>query len=151
MKLRVGYKDRDGWLLHQSGKDFTTFKAEQWSPKFSMDYFISARQQFRVSLQWIGIKAREDKFYTVPTSPGDLVSGSKPAGNADDFSVSQVNLQLRYRWEIAPLSDIFVVYTRFSDTSAALDTSDFGKLFSDAYDEPLANVLVFKIRYRIGS
>jgi hypothetical protein len=151
LNLHVGYQDRDGWLLHQEGENFTTFKAEQWAPKFSVDYFISARQQFRISLQWIGIKAVEDEFYLIPAEPGDLIPTDKPPGRPDDFSVSQISLQVRYRWEIAPLSDIFVVYTRFSDKSVALGTSDFGDIFSDAYDDPLANMLVFKIRYRIGS
>ena len=149
--LKVAYQDRDGWLLHQGGENFTTFKAEQWAGKFSVDYFVSARQQFRVSMQWIGIKAVEDEFYLIPSEPGDLIPTGKPPGPPDNFSVSQISFQVRYRWEIAPLSDIFVVYTRLADTSAALGMSDFGDIFSDAYNDPLADVLVFKIRYRFGS
>ncbi|MFP6806504.1 MAG: DUF5916 domain-containing protein [Pseudomonadales bacterium] len=151
VSLAISYQDRDGWLLHQQGANFTTFQAEQWVPKFSVDYFISSKQQFRLSLQWVAIKAKEDEFFRIPASPGDLIPTAKPPGPSDNFSLSQISLQLRYRWEIAPLSDIFVVYTRLSDQGAALGNSDFGDIFSNSYDSPLADVLVFKIRYRFGT
>ncbi len=149
--LEVKYWDRHGWLLHQEDANFTTFDAEQWQPKVSIEYFISARQQLRASLQWVGIKAEEKGFYLVPSRPGDLIPTAKPPGPADDFSLSQMSLQIRYRWEIAPLSDVFLVYTRLADQGAALGDRDFSDIFEDAYDAPLANVFVAKIRYRFGS
>ncbi|MCZ6504308.1 MAG: DUF5916 domain-containing protein [Gammaproteobacteria bacterium] len=151
LNLSVDYQDRDGWLLHQEDSNFTTFKAEQWIPKLTVDYFLSAKQQFRVSLQWVGIKAKEDEFFLIPAAPGDLIATAKPAGPPDSFSLSQISLQARYRWEIAPLSDIFVVYTRLADQGAALGNSGFSEIFSNSYDAPLANILVIKIRYRFGS
>jgi len=51
----------------------------------------------------------------------------------------------------APLSDIFLFYTRQADLSAALGDDDFGAVFNNAWDEPLRDVLVFKVRYRLGS
>lgn len=151
VELGLSYEDRDGWLLHQGGKDFTTFNAEQWQPVLSTDYFISARQQLRLSLQGVGIRAREDGFFRIPDSPGDLIPVPKPAGPPDDFGLFQLSLQVRYRWEIAPLSDLFVVYTRIADRGQALGNEDFSDLFSDAYNNPISNVLVVKIRYRFGS
>ncbi len=149
--FEVEYFDRDGWLVYQQGRNFTTFSAKQIQPKASIEYFISARQQLRASLQWVGIRAREQDFYLVPDDPGALIPTPKPPGATDDFSISQISFQLRYRWELAPLSDLFVVYTRLSNQVAPLGGSDFGSLFNDAYDEPLSNVFVVKIRYRIGS
>jgi len=64
--------------------------------------------------------------------------------------VSRVNLQVRYRWEIAPLSDLFLVYTRASSLDSA-PGSDFGELFSDSFNQPFAEQLVLKLRYRLGS
>jgi hypothetical protein len=155
VSARVRYDDRDGWLLHQQADLFATFQAKQWMPTVSADYFLSARQQLRVSLQWVGISAEEDRFYRVPVRPGSLHSIDKPSGPgfrpSYDFSVSQLNFQARYRWEIAPLSDVFLVYTRQADRRAALGDDDFADLFDHAWSEPLQDVLVFKIRYRLGS
>jgi hypothetical protein len=149
--LAVIYQDRDGWLLHQQDENFTTFQAEQWIPRLSADYFISSKQQFRLSLQWVGIKAKEDEFFRIPAEPGDLIPTAKPPGPSDSFSISQISFQIRYRWVIAPLSDIFVVYTRLSDQAAPLGDSNFDDIFTNSYHAPLANLLVFKIRYRFGS
>jgi hypothetical protein len=149
LSANVRYRNRDGWLLHQEERNFTTFQAEEWSPKISADYFLSAKQQLRFSVQWVGVKAREDKFYRVPGKPGDLIRTAKPVGPSDSFSLSQMTLQLRYRWEIAPLSDVFLVYTRLVDEGSELKT--FSDTFSDGYDDPLEDSLVLKIRYRFGA
>ena len=127
----------------------TSFDAEQWIPNVSAEYYISARQQLKFSLQWVGIKAQEKDFYRVPDRAGDLIEVVKPPGPPDSFSLSQMALQLRYRWEIAPLSDIFVVYTRQVDEGSRLKS--FSETFSDGYDNPALDALIFKIRYRFGS
>ena len=67
------------------------------------------------------------------------------------MSIREGQVQARYRWEIAPLSDIFIVYTRISNITTALGNSDFGDLLSDAWNRPIGNQLVMKIRYRFGS
>ena len=129
----------------------TTFKSEQWSPTLDVEYFINAKQQLRISLQWVGIKAREKDFYLVPLEPGDLIEVAKPAGPADDFSVSQVSFQARYRWELAPLSDLFIVYTRLASQGALLGSESFKDIFDNAWNEPLGDSFVVKFRYRLGS
>lgn len=155
LSMRVRYDDRDGWLLHQHDDLFATFQAQQWAPTVSADYFITARQQVRLSFQWVGIRAEEDRFLRVPLRPGSLQEIGKPIGAgyrpSYDFSISQLNVQARYRWEIAPLSDIFLVYTRQADRRTALGDDGFGDLVDHAWQEPLQNLLVFKIRYRLGS
>jgi len=150
--IDIGYDDRNGWLLHQEGVNFTTYLAEQWFSKFSAEYFISAKQQVRLSLQWVGIKAHEDDFFQVPATPGKLIATAKPPGATDDFSISQVSFQLRYRWELAPLSDLFVVYTRQSDVSTRLGSDPtFSDIFEQSMNRPLRDIFVIKLRYRFGT
>ena len=151
VSAEIEYQDRNGWLLHQEGSNFTTFKAEQWLPKLNADFFLSARQQFRISAQWVGIKAKEDAFFLIPERPGDLISTTKPPGASDDFAISDLVFQARFRWEIAPLSDLFVVYTRGSDISRALNGASFSDLLDQAWDQPIGDQLVVKLRYRFGS
>ncbi len=143
------YIKRDAWLLHQEDTNFTTFETAEWRPRLSVDYFLTARQQFRLSAQWVAIRASEHRFYDVPGRGRKLVEVSKPAGPSDDFNLSNLNLQLRYRWEIAPLSDLFVVYTLNGIQSIADDS--FGELFDRAYREPTGEQLVVKLRYRFGN
>lgn len=150
-RLRYTWADRDGWLIHQEGRNMTTFKAEQWVPSLNMDYFFSARQQLKATLQWVGIKAIEDEFWEVPSSPGALVKVAKPVGPSDSFGKSQMTFQLRYRWEIAPLSDLFIVYIRGADKGLALGDNTFSDVFQAGWEDPTADTFIVKLRYRFGS
>ncbi len=144
------YSQREHWLIHQQGRNFTTFRSRDWQPKLAVDYFLSARQQLRLTMQWAGIRAEENEFFEVPIGDGDLLRRVKGPGEpSDDFTISQLTAQLRYRWEIAPLSDLFVVYTRGSNLpDRGYDT--FGDLFEDALTEPVIDMFVVKLRYRFG-
>jgi len=154
LNLGVVYGKQDGWLLHQQGNQMGTYEAEQFIPNLSLEYYFSAQQQLKLAFSWVGIRAEEQDFYRIPDTPGKLLSIAKPQGpNAPadyDFSVSQYSLQLRYRWEIAPLSDIFLVYTRQADKYSLLQGDEFENIFDRAWREPLQDIFVFKIRYRFG-
>jgi hypothetical protein len=145
----VAYKDRDGWLLHQEDSNFTTFNSHEWRPNFSVDYFPTAKQQFQVALQWVGIRAREDEFYTLPDDSMLLVPGPKPPGPTDNFNISDMSFQFRYRWQIAPLSDLFIVYTRVDSRDTSI--TEFSDMFSESWNMPLGDFIIIKLRYRLGS
>jgi len=149
VEVQANYQDREGWLLHQQDNQFTLFEAERWQPAVSMQFFPTAKQQFQLSLQWIGINAEESRYYELPDDTFELVEVPRPPGENEDFSISQLNLQLRYRWQIAPLSDLFVVYTRGDRRRVPL--TDFDDLFGESWDNPLGETLVVKLRYRLGS
>lgn len=145
------WEDRDGWLIHTGGRTFTTYEAEVWRPNVEIDYFLTARQQFRIRAQWAGIKAFEQDRWLVPGGDGELDPVSRPTGaSSRDFTISRLTFQARYRWEIAPLSDLFVVYTRGSDVDSR-PAASFERLLRDSWTEPLVDVLVVKLRYRFGN
>ncbi len=151
VELDIRYKKRDGWLLYRSGRNLTTYGADDLQPRLSLDYFITARQQLRLTMQWAGIRAEAQDYWTIPLSDGDLQRRTLAPDAADeDFSLSRLTAQLRYRWEIGPLSDLFVVYTRGSAITLANDDEAFGSLFANAIDEPVIDLFVIKLRYRIG-
>lgn len=144
------YRYRENWLIHQGGREFATFQAKDWQPKIAMDVFFSARQQLRLTMQWAGIRGEEQDFYRVPLGDGHLVPYTPgPDDPSADFTISRLTAQLRYRWQIAPLSDLFVVYTRGSNLPDR-GYATFADLFEDALNEPVIDVLVVKLRYRFG-
>lgn len=116
-------------------------------------------------MQWAGIRAKEQELYRIvehvdrlqPRLREDGAGGGAGAG-AEDFTISRLTAQLRYRWQIAPLSNLFVVYTRGSNLGSAYDLDDplgmprdgFGELYRDAFTEPLIDLFVVKLRYRFG-
>ncbi len=151
LNLDVDYTDREALLVYKGSGRYTSFEATQWSPKLTMDYFVSAKQQLRFSMQWTGLKAYEDRFYQVnPNKLEHLAVVPKPNATPDDFIISRMTFQARYRWEIAPLSDLFVVYTRGANVPNTM-FDEYGGMFMEAWNEPIVDTLVVKLRYRIGS
>lgn len=150
-ELDVTYKKRDGWLLYRTGRNVTTYGADDLKPRLSLDYFISAKHQLRLTMQWAGIQAEAQNYWSIPLTDGELLRRALGPGDADeDFSLSRLTAQLRYRWEIGPLSDLFLVYTRGSNLAFANDDDAFGTLFNEAIDDPILDFIVLKLRYRFG-
>ncbi len=149
--LYLGYEDLDGWLVHDDERDFTTFSARNWRTRIETDFFFTAKQQFRITAQWVGIKAFEQERWQVPLGDGRLTRVTTlPGSSSRDFSISRLVFQARYRWEIAPLSDLFVVYTRGSDVPSDPRRS-FGNLIRASWTDRAVDVFVIKLRYRLGS
>jgi len=75
---------------------------------------------------------------------GRAVASNEPV---DDFSVRNLGLQIRYRYELAPLSYLYVVYGRggYAMDDQARDTGDvFGRSLALRDDEQL----LVKLSYR---
>ena len=150
LEAGLDYVTRDGWLLYRGERRMTSFEAEQWIPRWNLDYFPSARQQFRVALQWVGVHARDTAYYQVPERVGALIPATEGTEADDAFTISELALQVRYRWELAPMSDLFVVYTRHASLPSAVGEG-FAGLFTNALNEPVAEQVVVKLRYRLGT
>ena len=149
--LALNYTDQEALLVHQGNGNYTSFEAHQWAPKLQSNFFISAKQQFRISMQWNSLKAFEDRFWQV--NPGRLKHLSpvaNPDNEPDDFVISRLTFQARYRWEIAPLSDLFIVYTRGSNLPSN-SFSTFQDLFEQSWNDSIVDSFAIKLRYRFGS
>ena len=149
--LSLEYTDREALLVHQGGGNYTSFEAHQWSPKLEMNYFISAKQQLRFSAQWIALKSYEDRFWQAnPNSLDFLQAVDNPDTTPDDFVISRLTFQARYRWEIAPLSDLFLVYTRGSNLPSN-NFETFQDLLERSWNDRIVDTIAIKLRYRLGS
>lgn len=149
--LRLDYTDREALLVHKGKGAYTSFESHQWAPRLEMNYFLNAWQQLRFTLQWTALKAFEDRFWQVDTQNLDFLQPvAKPNDDSDNFTISRLTFQARYRWEIAPLSDLFVVYTRGSNLpSDSFDT--FQDLLVQSWTDTVVDTLAIKLRYRFGS
>ena len=153
MDINFMYRRANNWVIHLRGPVLGAYDAIHWQPSVDMDLFFSARQQLQFSLQWVGIKADANDLYQVPAGNGDLyrISDGLEGSSAYDFNISRLTAQIRYRWELAPLSDLFVVYTRGGNVPGAARFNGFSTLFQEALNEPIVDRLVVKLRYRFGN
>ena len=149
--LRLDYTDREALLVHKGSGSYTSFESHQWAPRLEMNYFLNAWQQLRFTLQWTALKAFEDRFWQVDSQNLDFLQPvAKSDDDSDNFTISRLTFQARYRWEIAPLSDLFVVYTRGSNLPTdSFET--FQDLLVQSWTDTIVDTLAIKLRYRFGS
>ena len=151
LDLQLRYEDREALLVHRGAGAYTSFESHAWSPRLEINYFVTARQRLRLTTQWTGLKAFEDMFYQVnPRQLEYLHAVPNPDDEPDDFVISRMTFQLRYRWEIAPLSDLFVVYTRGANLPRNSFFS-FQDLLQQTWNEQIVEQVAIKLRYRFGS
>lgn len=130
------------WLIWLDGNRLGSFHRTQWDTALNLNWFPKARHELRAKLQWFAIDAHEGKAYRV-NPRGRLVSD----GVAEDFSINNFGLQLRYRYEIAPQSELYLVYSRggYEERDRRDESAD---LFVDALSLRDADQFLAKLRYR---
>jgi len=147
--IEVDYKRRDGWVVYQGGRNFGSFHGADWQPSIKLNWFMAPQHQLRLMLQWAGVRADERGFFRIPEGGGSLIPAERSL-DSHDFTVSLLTTQLRYRWEIAPLTDFFLVYNRGNALPNQVK-KPIADLFQDAFQDPIVDSLVAKFRYRFGS
>jgi hypothetical protein len=134
----------DGWVIWTEGSELGVYERDQLQVAIDGNWFPAPRHELRLKFQWIGLEAACRAAYTVADDP-DPVLLPEPA---EDFSLSQLGLQIRYRYELAPLSDLYVVYARGGELFALGQTLDMQDLWTDSLDNPTADRFFIKLRYR---
>jgi hypothetical protein len=103
------YGDRNpDWLVWQADNLIGSFEAHEMDFDAGLNWTIGSRQELRVKLQAIGLEGRLLQAYRVDSS-GSAVPSSDPVEN---IRVNTLGFQIRYRYELAPLSYLYVVYGR---------------------------------------
>ena len=147
--LDMTYRRRQGWVVYQGGRNFGTFDGPELAPKVQLNWFMSPGHQLRFTLQWVGVKAENKGFWAVPEGDGDLIPAAR-VKDSYDFTVSLLTAQIRYRWEIAPLTDFYLVYNHSGNLPNQINSST-SDLFTDTIENPLEKSFIAKLRYRFGN
>jgi hypothetical protein len=122
---------------------FGSFEGKQTNLNAGFNWIMTNRHELRLKLQAIGLSADLRQAYRVDPA-GNSIPTSEPV---DDFSVRNLGLQIRYRYELAPLSYLYVVYGRggFDQTPSSEDS---GGLVRDSFDLRDDEQLLIKLSYR---
>ena len=104
------YADRTpDWLVWQRDNLIGSFDGREIASRRRASTGPSAnRQELRLKLQAIGLSADLRQAYRVEPA----ATPCRRDEPVDDFSVRNLGVQIRYRYELAPLSYLYVVYGR---------------------------------------
>ena len=139
------YQHSPDWLLWRGGDRLGSYSQDFARIGANLQWQIGTRQELRVKLETIALDAELRQAWQVGAN-GDPQPIATPA-DIGDFSLSNLGLQVRWRYELAPLSDLYVVYGRGG-------AADFGEgrplshLLGDAVDLRDSDQLLIKLSYR---
>jgi len=133
------------WLLWDfDSLQLATYQSEHLEADLRLDWYPSTRQEVRLKFQWVAISADAIAAYSL-SEGGQLRQSPK---SVSDFTISDTALQVRYRYQLAPLSDIFLVYSRGGYVEDNVSRAHSLSLLEKSWQEPIADSVIAKIRYR---
>lgn len=132
-------------LLWQGDTLFARVAREQMTSTAQLNWFPAPRHELRAKMQWLGLHSETARAYRLQ-SDGRLQASNEAI---TPFAINNIGLQIRYRFEIAPQSDFFAVYSRGGDSFSDHEDQDLNQLFDRALQLRDADQIVLKLRYRI--
>ncbi|WP_426269074.1 DUF5916 domain-containing protein [Dyella kyungheensis] len=140
-----GSYERDPyWMIWQHDNVVGAFDGKTYGVNAGLNWNFGTRQELRVKLQALGVGGHLRQAYEIDRD-GRAIASNEPI---EPLGVVNLGFQIRYRYEIAPLSDIYVVYNRGGYDSDIADdnaTSNFRRSF----DLRQVEQALVKVSYRL--
>jgi hypothetical protein len=134
------------WLVWQRDNLIGSFDGHESHLSAGFNWVLTNSQELRLKLQAIAVNADLRHGYRVDPT-GNALPTDEPV---EDFSVRNLALQIRYRYELAPLSYLYVVYGRggYEEETVAGDSN---RLLRDTFRLRDDEQLLVKFSYRFES
>jgi hypothetical protein len=131
------------WMVWQRENLIGSFDQRSLELGAGFSWIMSSKHELRLKLQAIGLDARLEQGYRVDAAGNALETPE----SIDDLSVRNLGVQFRYRYEIAPLSYLYVVYGRGGYRQEAV-SRDAPSLLGDSFSLRDDEQLLIKFSYR---
>lgn len=132
------------WLLWRGGNLLGTYRAQQIELGGGVTWLIDPRQELRVRLESLGLDADAEQAWRV--------GADRRARRVDeplaDFGLHALGFQVRYRYELAPLSYLYIAYVRGGDAFGERLGLDVTDEFTDAFSLRDSEQFLVKLSYR---
>ena len=131
------------WMLWQGDNLLGTFDEHATQVDAGVNWNIGSDHELRVKMQSLGLDAQvRQAWRTLPD--GTPIPTNDPI---NDFSLSNLGFQVRYRWEFKPLSYFYVVYGRGGDLFNEFST-DANDALRDSFELRDSEQFLVKLSYR---
>jgi hypothetical protein len=132
------------WLIWVQGDQLASFNKRQVTGEIGASWFPAEDHEIRLRTQWYVINADAEQGYRIGPG-GRLVASNDPINS---FSMINFGLQLRYKYEIAPLSDFYFVYSRGGIDRVENSEQSTLSLLGESTGLRNADQILIKLRYR---
>jgi Domain of unknown function (DUF5916) len=138
-------RNPDWTIWDRDTRRLVAYGSEQALLNAGMVWLIGSKQELRVRLEALGLDAEAKRAWVV-AADGTPVRNHDPI---ESFALRNLGFQVRYRYEFAPLSYLYLAYVRggslFDRGSGAYSAGDE---FSGAFDLRDSEQLLVKLSYR---
>jgi len=141
--MRFGHSTRTNWLTHLSDNHFGTFNQTRSNMNIGARWYPSEKQELQLKLEMLAFRNQDGQGWFVDSS-GFMVSQEQ---TEESINIGNISFQIRYKYEIAPLSNFYFVYTRGGGYYFD-DEANTSKIISTTWREPEGNRLAAKVRIR---
>jgi len=141
--LRMNHRERSNWTIRTDEDLYATFSQKRLGLNTGVTWYRTEKEELSLKIQMVSFRNQKGQSYRIDENgyfkKSDL--------SAESINLGSLAFQLRYKYEIAPLSNIYLVYTR-GGSAFFDDEADNSTIFSDTWERPEGNRFAAKIRYR---
>ena len=148
LSISVYYSEyeEEGWLNWIQDNLLATYDMKQRVTVTGLNWFKGDRHELRVKAQMVAFTARNpmpflaDQFGNLNISPKKIA--------VPPITLSDLAFQIRYRYELMPLSYLYVVYTKGGRVVGIDEEDSLRKIYKRPWEDPQADTFTVKLRYR---
>ena len=146
LKINLQYRIRkeNEWLIWTEDNKFGLYDSEQDTFSMGLNWFSGNKHEIRLKSQFVALQA---------DNPRSLISDSGGyLYEIDDlkkpFTQGVVSFQVRYKYEIAPLSYLYIVYSKGGTSYGEDEDYSKSEIFNQPWNNPSDEVYSIKFRLK---
>ncbi|MDB4156350.1 DUF5916 domain-containing protein [Gammaproteobacteria bacterium] len=145
LRINAQYRIRkeNEWLIWQDNNNLASYDSRQDTLSFDLNWFRNNKHEIRLKSQFVALKAKN------PISIFSDANGYLYKGNnvVNEFNTGVASFQIRYKYELAPLSYLFLVYSKGGRIYDEEDDRSQSGLFKEPWENPSDEL--FSIKFRL--
>ena len=145
--FRLGYsfriREEDEWINWIEGNKLAAYDLTQRIISLNLNWYQGSKHEVRLKSQFVALNAENPVSLTANRN-GYLLNDAR---NVNAFNQGIFSFQIRYKYEIAQLSNIYVVYTKGGNVFDDDNEKNTSKIFKDPWNNP--NNEIFSLKFRL--
>ena len=146
LKINLGYRVRkeNEWLIWTEDNKFGLYDSEQNTLSIGLNWFRGIKHEIRLKSQFVALQA--DNPRSLISDTGGYLYDSDDL--AKPFTQGVVSFQIRYKYELAPLSYLYLVYSKGGRNYDEDDSLSRSEIFEQPWNNPSDEVYSIKFRLK---
>ena len=146
LKINLQYRVRkeNEWLIWSEDNKFGLYDSQQDTVSVGLNWFGGNKHEVRLKSQFVALQADNPRSL-VSDKQGYLYDSNE---SLKPFTQGVVSFQIRYKYEIAPLSYIYLVYSKGGSNFEEDENYSKSEIFNQPWNNPSDEVYSIKFRLK---